>query len=57
MAKAGQVRGMLLEEVIAYLVEISGYKRVALRPPHPRGIGLDSGGLTIQGRGTEHQID
>lgn len=56
MPTAGQIRGMLLEEVLLQLLRTSGYVPV-------EGAGIDStlsdgpSGLEVRGRGTEHQID
>lgn len=56
MIKSAQVRGMLLEEALLYLLRNSGYRTIT-------GVGndptLQSGpaGLEVKGRGTDHQID
>lgn len=56
MPTAGQIRGMLLEEILLQLLRTSGYVPV-------EKAGLDStlndgpSGLEVHGRGTDHQID
>lgn len=53
-----QVRGMLLEEVLLYLLRISGYRTIM-----PTDVAADptlcnhSAGIGVRGRGCEHQID
>jgi len=54
--KDQQLKGMLLEEAILYLLRTSGYNPIL----HARGdptLNLGKSGLEVKGRGTEHQID
>lgn len=56
MPTSAQVRGMLLEEALLYLLRNSGYRTIT-------GVGLDPtlqtgpAGLEVKGRGSDHQID
>lgn len=56
MATIAQIRGMLLEEVLLYLLRISGYRTVQQAGSDPT---LKNGpaGLQVNGRGGLHQID
>lgn len=51
-----QIRGMLLEEVLLYLLKTSGYRTVEKTADDPT---LQDGpsGLEVKGRGGQHQID
>ncbi|MDK1119149.1 MAG: hypothetical protein QGM50_10230 [Anaerolineae bacterium] len=52
----GQLRGLVLEEVILFLLSRSGYEPVC-KKNEADGIFCSSAGMQIQGRGTKHQID
>ena len=56
MPSSAQVRGMLLEEALLYLLRNSGYITITEEGIDPT---LHSGpaGLKVRGRGTDHQID
>lgn len=56
MATIGQIRGMLLEEAILYLLRWSGYKTVEAVGADPTLL-LGGAGLEVKGRGADHQID
>lgn len=59
MATMSNIRGMLLEEALLYLLSRSGYK-VLTEPdsdPDQRIVERNSAGLTVRGRGGIHQID
>jgi hypothetical protein len=55
MPTAGQIRGMLLEEVILRALEVAGYDTVL--SPDGQLIQGGGAGLELEGRGTRHQID
>lgn len=60
MANISQIRGVLLEEAILFLLEEVGYSIIEFDPSQsPEKTGLDEGpsGLKVRGRGTWHQID
>jgi hypothetical protein len=54
VASVQQIRGALLEEVVVFLLERSGYRRVVVgeEGTHPGRSGLE-----VEGRGSRHQID
>ena len=55
MPTGGQIRGMLLEEIILKALDAAGYDTVLVpdgKQIHPGGAGLE-----VEGRGTRHQID
>lgn len=52
--KIGAVRGILLEEIVLYLLEMVGYRIVEAYEP---GTRAGHSGLEVQGRGEWHQID
>jgi hypothetical protein len=56
MAPLSNIRGMLLEEILLYLLESTGYKTVEAPRNDPT---LESGpaGIMVRGRGGSHQID
>jgi hypothetical protein len=54
MASIGQVRGMLLEEIVLNLLSKVGYRTVTAGE---EGTHLGPAGLMLRGRGTWHQID
>ncbi len=56
MATIGQIRGMLLEEAILYLLRWSGYKTVEIVGTDPT-LHKGSAGMEVRGRGGIHQID
>lgn len=57
MATISGIRGMLLEEVVLYILSLSGYKTVT-HPGNDPTLKRDGhGGLKVVGRGGEHQID
>lgn len=59
MATAAQVRGMLLEEVLLFLLAASGYRTVELDDIEDDDPLLHRGpaGIDLWGRGAKHQID
>ncbi|MBZ5491447.1 MAG: hypothetical protein LAO76_10995 [Acidobacteriia bacterium] len=54
MASIRQIRGALLEEIILFLLEHSGYRIVLLGE---EGTHDGRAGLEVEGRGSRHQID
>src|SRR5688572_10214575 len=56
MASTHQVRGVLLEEAVLMLLRAAGYRTVTDVGLDPT-LGTCSAGLTVQGRGSCHQID
>lgn len=56
MATLGQIRGMLLEEAVLFLLQSTGYAVVLDKDDDPT---LDTGpaGMVVLGRGSRHQID
>lgn len=56
MATMAQIRGMLLEEVLLYLIRHSGYTPVADKGQDNTLCPM-AGGLGVRGRGTQHQVD
>src|SRR5690348_13707654 len=55
MASAEQVRGVLLEEAILYLLRVAGYATVDM--PDGDTVVNGAAGLLVRGRGSNHQID
>ncbi len=56
MANFSQLRGMLLEEAILYLLRVSGYKTVDTADSDS-SLEIHAAGLAVKGRGGRHQID
>jgi len=56
VATAEQIRGMLLEESLLYLLRSSGYKTVEKAGTDPT-LSDGAAGLEVKGRGERHQID
>lgn len=56
MATLSQIRGLLLEEVLLYLLEFSGYKTI-LNIVNDDTLHQGHSGLEVKGRGCAHQID
>ncbi|MBW4599861.1 MAG: restriction endonuclease [Calothrix sp. FI2-JRJ7] len=56
MATSEQIRGMLLEEALLYLLRLSGYRTVE-EVGNDNTLKMGSAGLKVLGRGSEHQID
>jgi hypothetical protein len=54
MASIPQIRGALLEEIVLFLLERSGYRRVLVGE---EGTHNGPAGLEVEGRGSPHQID
>ncbi len=57
MATLGQIKGMLLEEVVLYLLRDSGYSVVEKIDKNDSTIKAGKAGLELLGRGGVHQID
>ena len=57
MATLGQIKGMLLEEVLLYLLRASGYSVVEKADKNDSTIKQGKAGLELLGRGGVHQID
>ncbi|SRR6266568_784980 len=58
MPKIPQIRGMLLEEAVLYLIVVSGYNAVPYTPNDPTlYIRPKDKALCVRGRGEIHQID
>lgn len=51
-----QVRGYVLEEALAWLLRNSGYQLIVTASPNS-GLAMNGAGLTVRGRGAEHQAD
>ena len=56
MANFSQLRGMLLEEAILYLVRASGYKTIEV-PDGDETLESHPAEIAVKGRGGKHQID
>lgn len=56
MATVTQTRGMILEEVLLYLLRKSGYRTIEEVGSDPT-LTIHSAGLAVRGRGGLHQID
>src|ERR1051326_2261187 len=52
-----QIRGLLLEEAVLYLLRQSGYRTVLSKGVDETLEDDPSGALFVRGRGTRHQID
>jgi hypothetical protein len=60
MATISQIRGMLLEEALLYLLRLSGYRTVEKavhNGVHDDTLNDGRNGLEVLGRGEKHQID
>lgn len=55
--KATQIKGLLLEEVVAYLLRHAGYVPIRRPEVDPSRLRWRANGLNILGRGGEHQVD
>lgn len=51
-----QIRGYVLEEALAWLLRNSGYQLIVAPSPNS-GLAAAGAGLTVRGRGAEHQAD
>ncbi|MFF5083669.1 hypothetical protein ACFY36_42030 [Actinoplanes sp. NPDC000266] len=51
-----QLRGYVLEEALAWLLRNSGYQLIVAPSPNS-GLAANGAGLTVRGRGAEHQAD
>ncbi|MBU7587300.1 MAG: hypothetical protein KAF91_31395 [Nostoc sp. TH1S01] len=56
MTSIGQIRGMLLEEALLYLLRLSGYRTVE-KADGDSTLNEGHSGLEVFGRGSKHQID
>ena len=56
MATINQIRGMLLEEAILYLLRISGYRTIE-DAADDETLRIGRAGIEVVGRGGAHQID
>jgi hypothetical protein len=56
MATLSNLRGLLLEEAVLFLLSRTAYKTVFVKGTDPT-LGNSSAGLTVKGRGSVHQID
>lgn len=57
MPASGQIRGMLLEEALLFLLRKSGYKTVDAVDKRDKTLSKIGAGLQVQGRAIKHQID
>ena len=57
MATISGIQGMLLEEALLFLLEISGYRVVYSASVDPHTLHDGHSGLEVLGRGGKHQID
>jgi hypothetical protein len=57
MPKISQIRGMLLEEALLYLLRVSGYRTIEQVDDADLTLQLGPAGLEVKGRGSVHQID
>lgn len=57
MATISAVRGILLEEIILFLLKTSGYKTIEDPRSDPEVLRLGAAGMEVNGRGGKHQID
>lgn len=51
------LRGYILEEVLAYLIQNTGYRLLVHPDQDPQELGWRGNGLVVHGRGAEHQVD
>lgn len=56
MPSADQIKGVLFEEVVLFLLRTSGYITIS-EPAGDPTLKLSASGLCVRGRGAEHQID
>src|SRR5687768_12502554 len=56
MPTRSQVRGMLLEEVVLFFLESTGYRTV-MQAGNDVTLRRSAAGMVVLGRGAEHQID
>jgi len=56
MATISQIRGMLLEEAVLYLLRVSGFETIEQQGSDPT-VERGPAGLVVKGRGGQHQID
>ncbi|HEY9466808.1 MAG TPA: restriction endonuclease [Vicinamibacterales bacterium] len=54
---AGQLGGYLLEEVVAWMLQSSGYRLLVASDQDPDELVDGANGLRVRGRGAEHQAD
>ncbi|MEU5931052.1 hypothetical protein [Micromonospora sp. NPDC047187] len=57
MATEAQVRGYLLEEVIAWLLRRSGYELLTEQVAGDPALEMTGAGLAVRGRSARHQAD
>ncbi len=55
--KKSQFKGYILEHVLAYLLQSSGYSIIDKLSPNEPDVTEEGNGLNISGRGAKHQID
>jgi hypothetical protein len=53
---AAHIKGLILEEVILFLLRVAGYRTIEVAGTDPT-LGTCAAGLQVRGRGGEHQID
>src|SRR4030067_2011469 len=51
------LKGYILEEVIAYLIQRTGFKLLVDPSQDPRDLEKRGNGLVVKGRGAVHQVD
>jgi hypothetical protein len=51
------LRGYILEEVLAFLIQNTGYRLLVDEAQDPQELGWRGNGLVVHGRGAEHQVD
>jgi hypothetical protein len=57
LIKARALRGYVLEEVLAKLMQTSGYRLLVDKNQDPAALAHGRHGLLVRGRGTDHQAD
>ena len=57
MATISATRGILLEEIILFLLKTSGYSAIEDPKRDPEVLRLGPSGMEVNGRGGNHQID
>lgn len=56
MPTAANIKGLILEEVILFLLRVAGYRTIEVAGTDPT-LSTCAAGLQVRGRGGEHQID
>lgn len=57
MISVSSLRGYVLEELLAALLQASGYDLLVDASQDPAALAMAGNGLRIRGRGADHQVD